>query len=102
MVPERLGGLPRGTGGNIHPPREPLESVFPPAGGHGPWGQPKGGSYDRLQGGGRGKPSSVDPCSGGGNTATESKLVANVLVNFTSIFTNITSKFTGILGLDCM
>jgi hypothetical protein len=38
----------------------------------------------------------------GGNTATESKLVANVLVNFTSIFTNITSKFTGILGLDCM
>jgi hypothetical protein len=78
MVPERLGGLPRGTGGISPPPREPLESVFPPS--RGPWAlgptQREEAMIDYREVAGA-KPSSVDPCSGGGNTATESKLVAN-------------------------
>ena len=47
MVPEHLGGLPRGTPKvNTPTPTSLLASVFPSRGAHGalgPWGQPPGG-----------------------------------------------------------
>ena len=48
------------------------------------------------------------PCSGGGKYSRESKPVANLLVlvsftsKFTSILTNITSKFADNHRIDCM
>ncbi len=104
MVPEHLGGLPRGIGGIFT--CEPLESVFPPSrGGHGAFGANSNNdsaipsshgpvspmapmapigrvrSWNRQCDPWKARAHGTPPPLGGGKYSREGKFVANLLVN---------------------
>ena len=122
-IPTRTSNGPRASGrttsgnrGNIHPPRVASpECIPPPAGGHGPLGPwPMGllskgwpmapmAPSDFLGPAGGREPAASRPSLGAqGPMAPPQPHSVSFTSRFTSIFTDVTSKFTDVLGLDCM